>query len=283
MTAIAADRRPEEEKLRLDTMNGHPDLMPSSKAHSRAWEDWGTVNPLYAVLTDPKYRHGGDVDEFLRGGKGAVNEILGETNRLGIGRGRDAAIDFGCGIGRLAAGLADHFKEVTGVDVSSTMLASARELHSHRVNLEFELNESKDLRWIPDASFDLVLSLFVLQHLESTLTIETFLRDFVRVLKPGGAIVVQLPSRVPAHRPPLPPWNTRAGVRLRTANLLRRVGVPARVLYERFDWVPEMTLLALPEETTRKILEDAGGTVVHVTPPNTDAGGTIDHTYFVTR
>ena len=81
MTAIAADRRPEEEKLRLDTMNGHPDLMPSSKAHSRAWEDWGTVNPLYAVLTDPKYRHGGDVDEFLRGGKGAVNEILGPAGR----------------------------------------------------------------------------------------------------------------------------------------------------------------------------------------------------------
>jgi 2-polyprenyl-3-methyl-5-hydroxy-6-metoxy-1,4-benzoquinol methylase len=283
MTAIAADRRPEEEKLRLDTMNGHPDLMPSSKAHSRAWEDWGTVNPLYAIVTDPKYRHGGDVDEFFRGGKDSVNEILSETDRLGIGRGREAALDFGCGIGRLSAGLADHFKAVTGVDVSSTMVASGRELHTNRVNLEFKQNQNNDLRWIPESSFDLVLSLLVLQHLESTRTIEGFLRDFVRILKPGGAIVVQLPSRVPAHRPPLPPSTTRAGVRLRTANLLRRVGVSARVLYERFDWVPEMTLLALSEETTRKILEDAGGTVVYVTPPSTDAGGTIHHTYFVTR
>ena len=131
--------------------------------------------------------------------------------------------------------------------------------------------------------FDFVLSLLVLQHLTSTRAIENFLREFVRVLKPGGAIVVQLPLRAPTHRPPLPRWNTRAGFRLRTANALRRVGVPAHVLYERLDWVPEMTLLALPEETTRRIFEEAGATIVHVTPPSTDAGGTIDQIYFVTR
>ena len=257
--------------------------MSSSKAHSRAWEDWGAVNPLYAIVTDPKYRHGGDIGEFLRSGEDTVDAILRETDRMRIGRGRQAALDFGCGIGRLAAGLANHFNEVTGVDVSSTMLASARELHSNRTNLQFELNQKKDLRWIPEASFDLVLSLLVLQHLESTQTIETFLRDFVRILKPGGAIVVQLPSSVPAHRPPLPKWTTGAGVRLRVAKLLRRVGVSPQVLYEHFDWVPEMTLLALPEKATRRIFEDAGGTVVHVTRPSTDAGGTIDHIYFVTR
>jgi ubiquinone/menaquinone biosynthesis C-methylase UbiE len=257
--------------------------MPS-RAHSQAWEDWGTVNPLYAIVTDPKYRHGGgDVEEFLRGGEDIVKEILSETDRLGIGRDRGAALDFGCGIGRLTGGLANHFKDVTGVDVASTMLASARELHSNRTNLEFALNQNKDLRWIPDSSFDFVLSLLVLQHLDTTRTIETFLREFVRILKPGGAIVVQLPTSVPAHRPPLPGWRTRAGWRLRTAKILRRVGVPAQVLYKRFDWVPEMTLLALPDKTTRRIVEEADGAIVHVTPPHTDAGGTIDHVYFVTR
>jgi ubiquinone/menaquinone biosynthesis C-methylase UbiE len=257
--------------------------MSSSKAHSQAWEDWGTVNPLYAILTDPKYRHGGDIDEFLRSGVDTVDWILSETDRLRIGRDRQAALDFGCGIGRLAAGLANHFEEVIGVDVSSTMLGSARELHSNRTNLEFDLNQNKDLGWISDSSFDFVLSLLVLQHLESTQTIETFLREFVRVLKPGGAIVVSLPSSVPTHRPPLPKWTTEAGVRLRMAKLLRRVGVSARLLYEHFDWVPEMTLLALTEKATRRIFEDAGGRIVHVTPPNTDAGGTVDHIYFVTR
>ena len=257
--------------------------MPSKRAQSQAWEDWGAVNPLYAILTDPQYRHGGgDVQAFLRGGEGAVKEILSETDRLGIGRSRDAALDFGCGVGRLTGGLANHFKSVTGVDVAPTMLATAREIHN-RTNLAFRLNRSDDLRWISDSSFDFVLSLLVLQHLNSTRAIENFLREFVRVLKPGGAIVVQLPLRVPAHRPPLPKWNTRAGLRLRTAKVLRRVGVPAHVLYERFDWVPEMTLLALSGETARRTFEDAGGTIVHVTPPSTDAGGTIDQIYFVTR
>ncbi len=258
--------------------------MPSRRAQSQAWEDWGAVNPLYAILTDPQYRHGGgDVQAFLRGGEGAVQEILSETDRLGIGRSRAGALDFGCGIGRLTGGLANHFESVTGVDVAPTMLARARELHSNRTNLEFRLNRNDDLRWISDSSFDFVLSLLVLQHLTSTRAIENFLREFVRVLKPGGAIVVQLPLRAPTHRPPLPRWNTRAGFRLRTANALRRVGVPAHVLYERLDWVPEMTLLALPEETTRRIFEEAGATIVHVTPPSTDAGGTIDQIYFVTR
>jgi hypothetical protein len=72
-------------------------------------------------------------------------------------------------------------------------------------------------------------------------------------------------------------------VKIRAARLLRRVGVPAKVLYERLDWVPQMTLLALSDETTRLTFEEAGGTIAHVTAPATDSGGTIDRTFFVTR
>jgi ubiquinone/menaquinone biosynthesis C-methylase UbiE len=269
--------------LRLDRRKRHPDTMASG-AHGQAWEDWGEVDPLFAILTEPKYRHGaGDVNEFLQGGQGAVRDLLNQTDHLKIGTGRDSALDFGCGVGRLTGGLADHFRRVVGVDVAPSMLDTARALHSHRDNCEFALNQANDLRGIPDTSFDFVLCLLVLQHLDSTASIEMFLREFVRVLKPGGAIVLQLPSSVPAHRIPLPSWRTRRGLQIRTARLLRRVGVPAKVLYRRFDWVPQMTLLALPDERTRKVLEDAGGRIVHVTPAAADSGGTIDRTYFVTR
>jgi SAM-dependent methyltransferase len=235
-------------------------------------------------LTEPKYRHGGgDVTEFLQGGEGAVRDLLVQADELGIGAGRDSALDFGCGVGRLTGGLSNYFAKAIGVDVAPSMLVTARKLHSDRDNCEFTLNQANDLRWIPDASFDFVLCLLVLQHLDSTESMETFLREFVRVLKPGGAIVVQLPSSVPAHRIPLPSWRTRDGLRVRTARFLRRVGVPPQVLYRRLDWVPEMTLLALPDETTQRILEGAGGRIVHVTPAREDAGGTIDRTYFITR
>lgn len=253
-------------------------------AHGQAWEDWGTVDPLFAILTESKYRHGGgDVGEFLVGGEGVVGDLLAQAEALGIGQNRDAALDFGCGVGRLTGGLSRHFASVTGVDVAPSMVDAARQLLVDRPNCEFTVNHFNDLRFIPDGSFDFVLSLLVLQHLDSTHAVQSFLREFVRVLRPGGAIVVQLPSYVPANEIPLPSVRTRAGVKIRAARLLRRVGVPAKVLYERLDWVPQMTLLALSDETTRLTFEEAGGTIAHVTAPATDSGGTIDRTFFVTR
>jgi ubiquinone/menaquinone biosynthesis C-methylase UbiE len=253
-------------------------------AHGRAWEDWGTVDPLFAILTESKYRHGGgDVDEFLLGGEGIVRDLLAQAEALGIGLHRDAALDFGCGVGRLTGGLSRHFAKVTGVDVAPSMVDAARQLLADRPNCEFTVNQFNDLRFIPDGTFDFVLSLLVLQHLDSTEAMQSLIREFVRVLRPGGAIVVQLPSYVPANSIPLPSVRTRAGVKIRAARFLRRVGVPAKFLYERLDWVPQMTLLALSDETTRLTFEAAGGTIAHVTTPTTDSGGTIDRTFFVTR
>jgi ubiquinone/menaquinone biosynthesis C-methylase UbiE len=195
----------------------------------------------------------------------------------------DSALDFGCGIGRLTFPLSRRFHEVVGIDASATMLAKARELHPPADNVRFVLNEFDDLRRFSDCSFDLVLSLLVLQHLDSTQSIEGFLREFVRVVRPGGAVVVQLPTSVPAYRPPLPPWSTRDGVRTRSAMFLRRLGVSPDFLYRRLDWVPEMTLLALTEERVHEVIEGAGGKIVHVSAPDVDAGGTRHLIYFATR
>ncbi len=257
--------------------------MPTTP-HVQAWDDWGSVDPLFAILTEAKYRNGGgDVEEFFRGGEGVVSELLTKTDELGIGRSRGKALDFGCGVGRLTAGLSPHFEHVVGVDVAPSMIEAARQTHAGLENCEFVVNDRNDLRWVPDASLDFVLSLLVLQHLESTAAIESFLREFVRVLRPGGAIVFQLPSSVSAHEIPLPDLWTRAGLKVRTAMLLRRVGVSARFLYAHLDWVPQMTLLAVSDERVRSILEGVGGTIVHVTPSAPDAGGTVDRTFFVTK
>jgi len=255
----------------------------SSNAHKRAWEDWGAVNPLYGILTDPRFRHGGDVDEFLRSGEGTVTPVLDEVERLSLCRQRRTALDFGCGIGRLTAPLAQRFDQVTGVDVSTTMLATARRLHGHVPNCSFVANDRDDLQLFEDASFDLVLCLFVLQHLDSTTAIERYVAELVRVLRPGGAAVLQLSSVVLANRPPLPPLRSRAGVKARSAIALRRLGVPPGILYRTLDWVPEMTMLAMPDEQARSVLEGAGGHIVHVAGPESDAGGTVHRTYYVTR
>ena len=42
-----------------------------------------------------------------------------------------SALDFGCGVGRLSHALADLFLNVTGIDVSPTMVAKANELNNN--------------------------------------------------------------------------------------------------------------------------------------------------------
>jgi ubiquinone/menaquinone biosynthesis C-methylase UbiE len=255
----------------------------TSKAQQQAWRDWGAVNPLYGVLTDPRYRHGGDIEEFYGSGEATIAVVLANVAEAGISLQHDSALEFGCGIGRLTFPLGRRFRTVVGLDASTTMLARAVELHPPAGNVEFLLNETDDLGRFSDSSFDLVLSMLVLQHLDSVQAVEGFLREFVRVVRPGGAVVVQLPTSVPTYRPPKPPWNTRSGLRTRSAIYLRRIGVSPHFLYRRLDWVPEMTLLALSEERVHEVIEGAGGKVVHVSPPVVDAGGTRHLTYFATR
>ncbi len=254
----------------------------SSKLHRQAWEDWGSVNPLYAVLTDPQFRYGGDRDAFFRTGDEFVAELLGECDRLGLAQHRQRALDFGCGVGRVTAPLGTRFESVVGLDVAQSMVDTARQRHAGLSNCTFEAHSADDLGRFADETFDLVVSVFVLQHLPTLRAILVYLDEFVRVLRPGGALIVQLPSKVPPPDP-LPPWQTRDGLRRRVAPLLRRLGVSPAFLYRRLDWVPEMTMTGVPEAQIRETLIAAGGTVVYTTPADIDRNGTESRIFFVTR
>ena len=72
----------------------------------------------------------------------------------------------------------------------------------------------------------------VLQHLPLRVAIEVYLREFVRVLSPGGVAVVQLP----VHVPPDPSADLYVPLRTRGKRLLRSLGVSPTFLYERLGW-----------------------------------------------
>jgi cyclopropane fatty-acyl-phospholipid synthase-like methyltransferase len=93
-------------------------------------------------------------------------------------------LDFGCGPGFLARYASEHVRRVVATDVSRGVLACARELNA-APNLSYVHNGLADLRQIPDASIDLVYSFAVFQHIRKRQT-SAFLREFARVLKPGG-------------------------------------------------------------------------------------------------
>jgi SAM-dependent methyltransferase len=162
------------------------------------WETEGTDDPLFAVLhvpgrakDDPEPWREGD---FFATGREAVAHVLDSVRRADVEMGHATALDFGCGVGRLSRALAEHFENVVGVDISSAMLAEARRLNAGRA-IEFVLNIRPDLSVLADASFDFVLSLLVLQHMEPRYG-EAYIREFCRLLSPHGVGSFQVPGEL---------------------------------------------------------------------------------------
>ena len=159
------------------------------------WTRLGAEDPLWAVYVAPGTRGGKwDVEAFFALGRREVDTAIGALESLGLAPERRRALDFGCGVGRLSQALAAHLDEVIGVDLAPSMLAKARELDRSAGRVRFVLNQEPDLALVPTGTVDIVYSSLVLQHLPPDLA-RTYLREFVRVLTPGGVAIFQVASR----------------------------------------------------------------------------------------
>jgi SAM-dependent methyltransferase len=213
------------------------------------WETLGREDPFWAVYVAPGRRDGGwDVRAFLETGRVEVERVLARARRLVPAAGRDHALDFGCGVGRLSLPLSTHFAHVTGVDASPTMLARAREIAGDRCT--FVLNRAPDLAQFDDASVDLAYSSLVLQHLPRDNAL-LYVRELVRVTRPTGCVVVQVASR--------PDWSAK-GVAFRFAP----PGLTGWAQRHLLHYPAPMLMTALPDRAVRKAVHAAGGTVLAV-------------------
>src|SRR5262249_40122449 len=159
------------------------------------WEEFGRTDPLWAILTDPELKgNKWDVQEFFLSGVQYVDVLMERITAAGLLPRRRTALDFGCGVGRLTQGLATQFDEVHGVDIGGSMIEHGRQHNRHGDKCTYHVNTGDDLRMFADDTFDLILSYLVLQHIEPYYT-KNYLREFVRVLAPGGLLIFQLPSR----------------------------------------------------------------------------------------
>lgn len=157
----------------------------------RVWQTLGRDDPLWAVLSQADKRGGRwRREEFLATGRVEIDTQLAALAAEGWPRQRELALDFGCGAGRLSRALAAHFGRVIGLDVSTSMLAAARELNADVANVEFRENASPRLERVADASVDFVFSHITLQHIPTALA-SGYVEEFLRVLAPGGVAAFQ--------------------------------------------------------------------------------------------
>src|SRR5215470_3831404 len=214
--------------------------MTSLRQLQKNWEGFARTDPLWAICTDSA-RHGSKwiPEEFFATGRQEIHAVLSHLESLGLTLDKHApALDFGCGVGRLTAALSEHFDECMGVDISPTMIRLANDFHRNNHRCRFLVNDRDDLRNFADATFGFIYTSIVLQHMNNSLA-RNYLFELVRLLKPGGVLVFQIPDRDLA--PFMQKIRHVVGLRRRLNWLLRRETV-------------HMEMHCLPERHIRRLL-----------------------------
>lgn len=142
---------------------------------------------------DARYE-AGYMDHFLHVYEATRLEQVSRVLRLLARRGERPAriLDYGCGEGRWFEVLGEVFPQAAlcGADVSARGLEIAAREHP---GAELLLMDDERLG-APDASFDLVLSVEVLEHVAD---VAEATREIGRVLRPGGLAVITTPCANP--------------------------------------------------------------------------------------
>ena len=158
------------------------------------WNRFGEEDPLWGILTWPDKKGGRwEPEEFFQTGTGTVDRLMESVGKVKPDLSMQRALDFGCGVGRLTQALAPRFESVVGVDIAPSMIATAKAFNQFGSKCRYQVNDRPNLKCFGDDEFDFVLTLIVLQDMRPHYA-KGYLREFVRILRPGGLLAFQLPS-----------------------------------------------------------------------------------------
>jgi len=178
---------------------------PQMLARMRAdWNQRAGEDANYYVAFGRRRQEEG---EFYATASDVVRDLEHDLKRFA---GRDAALEIGCGPGRLMRPLGRHFHEIHGVDVSDEMIRLASERLRDLPHAHLHHGSGADLGMFPDNTFDFVYSYAVFQHIPSREIVFDYLREARRVLKPGGVMRCQINGLPPHARQ----YDTWSGVRI---------------------------------------------------------------------
>lgn len=134
--------------------------------------------PQYEVFADEFLDHAQNGFYNAHYDRPACLELLGDVAGQHV-------LDAACGPGLYAEELTARGARVTGFDLSPRMVELSRERVPEG---EFRVQDlAEPLTWLPDASVDQVLFALALEYVDNRVGA---LREFRRVLRPGGALVL---------------------------------------------------------------------------------------------
>jgi ubiquinone/menaquinone biosynthesis C-methylase UbiE len=219
------------------------------------WDGFARTDPFWSILSDSNTRdRQWDETAFFESGAEDVSRLLAHCQIIRLPIDLSApALDFGCGVGRLTQALASHFAPCTGVDISPVMIELANQYNRFPDTCRYVVNNASVLAEHPNNHFGFICCLLVLQHMKTELA-DSYLREMIRVLRPGGVLVSQI----------LDPADLALSPRLRARLQLR---THLRALGSRLHLGPKPYRLGIHgmyEERVRAEIIRAGGQTVDV-------------------
>jgi SAM-dependent methyltransferase len=156
-------------------------------------------------------------------------------------------LDVACGSGNAALVAARRYCEVTGIDYVAALIERARQrAAAEGTEIQFEVGDAQDLPF-PDASFDVVLSVFGVMFAPDQ---ERAAREILRVCRPGGRIglacwmpegwggdLISAHARYLPPPPGLPPpmrWGTETGLADLLGPSVTSIEAAPRTVFQHF-------------------------------------------------
>ena len=99
--------------------------------------------------------------------------------------------DLACGEGYGSALMATVAKQVTAMDLDEQVVARAQQKYNQLDNLHYQAGNILN-SGLPEAAFDLLVSFETLEHLAEH---DQLIREFRRLLRPGGVLVISTPDK----------------------------------------------------------------------------------------
>jgi len=166
--------------------------MDATNLMRQDWDERARKDAFHYIAS---WKKNWDPDSFFQSGEEDYERfVVTAFNRCHFEPEGKSMLELGCGAGRMTRSFARKFEQVTAFDISAEMLRHAQALNPQAANITWTLGNGTDLSSIGDQTLDFVFSYIVLQHLPAPEFALRYIREMLRVLKPGGMFLFQFNS-----------------------------------------------------------------------------------------